>query len=196
MKYILSSHNEHQEPVVYWENGFNSQELDWLQSIARESKKTAEVGLTNGAVVPSKRRSQVSWLSVTNETRWVYEKLSHIVSTINAQYFRYDLSGFGEDIQMTNYNSNEHGMYGWHVDYGRETSEPCRKLSIVLQLSDPSEYEGGNIQFKVFSDEVITARKQRGLILAFPSWTIHQVTPVTSGNRQSLVSWITGPAFK
>ena len=85
-------------------------------------------------------------------------------------------------------------MYGWHLDYGGNGT-PSRKLSMVLQLTDPSQYEGGNLQLMT-SGEPITVRKQRGLVVVFPSYVLHQVTPVTNGNRQSLVSWITGPTFK
>jgi PKHD-type hydroxylase len=83
-------------------------------------------------------------------------------------------------------------MYAWHQDYGSQIS---RKLSLVLQLTDPSRYEGGNLQ-TMTSQDVNTVRKQRGLITAFPSFTLHQVTPVTQGSRQSMVAWVSGPAFK
>ena len=140
------------------------------------------------------RRSQVSWLNKTQDTAWVYEKLAHIASSLNAQYYRFDLTGFGEALQLTNYNQSEHGMYSWHVDYGGNIA-PSRKLSLVLQLTDPGQYEGGNLQIHT-GGEPQTVRKQRGLLAAFPSYVLHQVTPVTSGSRQSLVAWITGPAFK
>ena len=116
------------------------------------------------------------------------------MSSLNAQFFRLDLTGFGEPVQLTNYDQSDHGMYGWHQDYGGRVA-PSRKLSIVLQLTDPSRYEGGNLQI-LTSGEPQNIRKQRGLITAFPSYTLHQVTPVTQGSRQSLVAWITGPAFK
>ena len=66
---------------------------------------------------------------------------------------------------------------------------------MVVLLSDPSEFDGGNLQIRV-SDEEINIPKKRGLIIAFPSWATHQVAPVTKGNRQSLVVWIHGPAFR
>jgi len=138
------------------------------------------------------RRSQISWLNKNQDTTWVFEKLGHIASSLNAQYFRLDLTGFGESLQLTNYDQSEQGMYGWHQDYGGMTS---RKLSLVLQLTDPSQYEGGNLQV-LTSGQPKTVRKQRGLVAAFPSYVLHQVTPVTSGSRQSLVAWVTGPAFK
>ena len=70
-----------------------------------------------------------------------------------------------------------------------------RKLSMVLQLSDPSEYEGGELQI-LTSKEPTSMQKKRGIITVFPAWTLHQVTPVIKGTRQTLVAWISGPAFK
>jgi PKHD-type hydroxylase len=68
---------------------------------------------------------------------------------------------------------------------------------MAMQLTDPSEYEGGNLQvLPTGKTEPQNVRKQRGLIAIFPSYVLHQVTPVTQGSRQSLVAWITGPAFR
>lgn len=195
MQYMLTPYSENQEPFAWWEGAFTDQELNWLQQKAREANQKAQVGGGNGGGVnPEVRRSDLNWMPNTPETTWVFEKLAHVVSSLNSQYFRFDLTGFGEHIQLTHYDSSEHGMYGWHVDFGK--TGPSRKLSIVMQLSDPSEYEGGNLELQPHGKEVIKIKKQRGLVVAFPSWTLHQVTPVTQGNRQSLVSWITGPAFK
>ena len=111
---------------------------------------------------------------------------------MNAQHFRFDLTGFGETLQLTNYDQSENGMYGWHQDYGGGIS---RKLSMAVQLTDPAEYEGGNLQVMTAANPQ-NIRKQRGLIAIFPSYVLHQVTPVTQGSRQSLVAWVSGPAFK
>jgi len=123
----------------------------------------------------------------------VFERLAGVVSKINAQHFRFDLTGFGEALQLTNYDQAENGMYGWHQDCGG--GGVSRKLSMAMQLTDPIEYEGGDLQ--VFtSGEPASIRKKRGLITIFPSYTVHQVTPVIRGSRQSLVAWVSGPAFK
>jgi PKHD-type hydroxylase len=71
----------------------------------------------------------------------------------------------------------------------------ARKLSLVLQLSDPSEYEGGELQTMSGPNHCAVDR-QKGLIAAFPSYMLHRVTPVTKGTRYSLVVWICGPSFK
>lgn len=195
MQHVLTPYAMPVEPFAWWDGAFTDQELDWLQDKAIRAEQQAQVG---GNPQPDDlnqiRRSKVSWLNKNQDNAWVFEKLSNVVSSLNAQYFRLDLTGFGEPVQLTNYDQSDHGMYGWHQDYGGKIS-PSRKLSIVLQLTDPSRYEGGNLQI-LTSGEPQNIRKQRGLIAAFPSYTLHQVTPVTQGSRQSLVAWITGPAFK
>jgi PKHD-type hydroxylase len=70
-----------------------------------------------------------------------------------------------------------------------------RKLSITVQLSDPSEYEGGELQFMI-NQHIITAPKEKGTAIIFPSFALHRVTPVTKGARKSIVGWIGGPPYK
>lgn len=195
MQYLLTPYSELVEPFVWWEGAFTEQELDWLQAQAVNANERAQVGGNpQGAELAKIRRSNISWLHNNQESEWVFKKLAHVASSLNSQFYRFDLTGFGEPLQLTNYDQSEHGMYGWHVDYGGKRSV-SRKLSMVLQLTDPSQYEGGNLQIMT-SAEPQNAKKQRGLIVVFPAYTLHQVTPVTQGSRQSLVAWISGPSFK
>jgi len=193
VQHLLTPYSTQIEPWAWWEGAFTERELDLLQTKAKNAEQNAQVGGGDkGAVNPNVRRSQVSWLNNTPETAWVFQKLAHVVSELNAKYYQFDLTGFGEHLQLTNYDQAEHGMYGWHQDYGGGIS---RKLSMTVQLTDSVEYEGGN--FEIFSaSEPQILRKQRGLILVFPSYMLHQVTPVTKGSRQSLVAWVSGPKFK
>ena len=192
MQYLLTPHALSIEPWAWWDGVFTEQELNWLQEKARQAEINARVGGSPG-VNPDVRRSQISWLLNTPDASWVFEKLADVCSKVNSKYFRFDLTGFGEPLQLTNYEESENGMYGWHVDYN--SGSISRKLSVVVQLTDPSEYEGGNLQV-LSGSQPENIRKQRGLVAFFPSYTLHQVTPVTSGNRQSLVAWVSGPAFK
>lgn len=197
MQHILTPYARAQEPFAWWEGAFNEQQLNWLQQQARNWQQKAAVGGGGeGVTDPNIRRAGLNWMPNTPDTQWVFETLGHAVSSLNSQFFGFDLTGFGEQIQLTNYNSSEQGMYGWHVDMGPHTTSPCRKLSLVCQLSDPVEYEGGVLELQPHGKDVVKMRKQRGLIVVFPSWTLHQVTPVTQGDRQSLVAWISGPPFK
>lgn len=178
-----------------WEDGFTKEELDWIQSEARKADSSPFVGKKDGSISSdsSVRRSNIKWLSCIDDTMWLYEKLAHFVSSINSTYFRFDLTGMGEPLQLSNYQEKDNGAYGWHQDIG--ITGVSRKLSVVLQLSDACEYEGGNLQIRT-NGEPETITKQRGTVIVFPSYMVHQVTPVLSGSRQSLVSWVSGPQFR
>ena len=71
-----------------------------------------------------------------------------------------------------------------------------RKLSFVLQLSDPDDYEGGNLQLLDEGGKSYIAPRQRGTMILFDSRTQHRVLKVTKGCRKSLVGWTVGPRWK
>jgi len=193
MQHLLPPYTKKIEPFAWWENAFTDQELDWLQQKAKEAAKEAEVGGPHGGEVNEKiRRSELNWVE-KNQCPWVFERLANIAMRLNADHFGFELTGFGEAIQLTNYHEARQGTYTWHQDFG--SSGISRKLSMVLQLSDPSEYEGGELQILTRKEPTII-QKKRGYITVFPAWTLHQVTPVIKGTRQTLVAWISGPAFK
>jgi PKHD-type hydroxylase len=192
--YVIPPQVKETHAYMQWDNCFFEEELDLLQDIAKGANQNATVGNS----VESKedlsvRRSVLSWLTPTDSNLWVYQKLSGIVSRMNADSYNFDLTGFGEDIQLASYGEDRQGMYSWHKDMLEQGIS--RKLSLVLQLSNPDDYEGGELQILDRKDPM-TVEKKRGKICIFPSWTLHQVTPVTKGNRQSLVAWVSGPPFK
>ena len=96
-----------------------------------------------------------------------------------------------EKIQYAEYHDADQGFYDWHIDVTPTKSR--RKLSIVVQLSDPSEYDGGELQIQTGLLEPVTIGKTKGLAVVFPTYLLHRVTPVTRGVRRSLVCWIDGP---
>lgn len=195
MEYLITPYAEEMEPYAWWDNGFTEAELDLLQKMAVSSKTQAQVnGSPDADTLANIRRSKVSWIHHNSEFNWVYKKLAHITASLNSQFYRFDIAGFSEPLQLTNYDHSEQGTYVWHRDSGGKRTI-CRKLSLVLQLSKPEEYEGGQLQLMV-SAAPINVQKKRGLLVVFPSYTMHQVTPVVGGSRQSLVVWTAGPAFK
>lgn len=194
MQHLLTPHANNREIMAWWEGAFSDEQLNWLQQKAKEATTDAQVGSSIGGVVDANiRRSELNWLEKTEETAWVFSTLGHVVSSLNAAHFGFDLTGFGEALQLTNYHEAKQGTYKWHQDFGK--TGPCRKLSLVVQLSHPFEYEGGILELMT-SGSPQAIEKKRGLITVFPSWTLHQVTPVVRGTRQTLVAWICGPDFK
>jgi PKHD-type hydroxylase len=139
------------------------------------------------------RITQVGWIEHKPETDAFYQRFSHVVRHINAEVYRFDITGL-ENLQYTVYHGSEGGHYDWHIDYGAHNPRP-RKISLTVQLSEPTAYEGGELQFRA-GPQTGTAPKRRGTIVAFPSFFLHRVTPVTSGIRKSLVIWAAGPEFR
>jgi PKHD-type hydroxylase len=123
-----------------------------------------------------------------------YSPVGCIMSThlleINKHQWNYDISGI-QEIQIGHYE--EGGHYDWHPDtMTPDENNMQRKLSAVLMLSDPNDYEGGLLEIK---DAELPKLKQ-GSIVVFPSPLIHRVTKVTKGNRFTAVAWAVGPAFR
>jgi len=140
------------------------------------------------------RRSFTSWIYQNEHTSWIYQRLTVLIQQNNSQFFNFDLTMI-ETLQFTYYSSEENGCYKAHVDTNCWQLPHNRKLSIVVQLSDPEEYEGGDLKLYT-SYEPIFIKKEKGMVATFPSYTLHEVSPVTKGERYSLVAWVNGPAFR
>lgn len=184
-----------EETFATWNNGFSEDNLKKIIEIGEKyTKEEATIGGQKpGQDISRIRQSEVSWIDFNNETSWLYDELAYIVRQLNGQFFEFDLYGFVEHFQYTVYRPDgDH--YDWHMDKGVKSNSP-RKLSIVLQLSDPSEYDGGELELFTQVNPVVI-KKEKGLICAFPSWIMHRVTPVTRGTRRTLVVWVAGPKFR
>ncbi len=133
----------------------------------------------------SRRITRLAAIGHSDETLWIYERLLRVVNVLN-QRFQYKLGSFAELIQYMVYNADEGSHFAWHADTGPTVN---RKLSLTIQLTDPAEYQGCELQFQ-HGDKVGTAPKQQGMLIAFPSSAMHRVTPITAGTRRALVAWI------
>jgi len=175
----------------------------YSQSNGKMSKKD----LNN---MQKKRKSDIVWMN----DRWIYKEIHPYIHEANRNAgwnFEWDWS---ESCQFTKYGVGQY--YGWHCDSWdtpyNKPDEPqshgkIRKLSVTISLNDPTEYEGGNLEFD-FRNQVDWERNKkkaiksceeirpRGSIIVFPSFCWHRVAPVTSGTRYSLVIWNLGRPFK
>ena len=138
----------------------------------------------------SARIGHVAWIDPGPETLWVYQRLATIVTWVN-QAFQFELLGFADALQYAQYGPGN--KFDWHEDIGAGAASN-RKLSITVQLSDESAYEGGDLQF--LSVPELTVPKARGTAILFPAYLAHRVSDVTSGLRCSLVGWAAGVPFR
>lgn len=139
------------------------------------------------------RRSHVVFIKKRASTRWLYSRIMELAEEINRRFFCVDISSIEGNIQLARYDASELGFYNWHTDFSRNA--PRRKISVSIQLSHPQEYEGGDLEL-FFSGEPYQCDKERGDFIAFPSFMLHRVTPVTRGTRWSLVAWISGSRWR
>tara|TARA_R110000796_G_scaffold76044_2_gene170175 strand:+ start:1863 stop:2528 length:666 start_codon:yes stop_codon:yes gene_type:complete len=156
-----------------------------------------------------KRNSDVVWLSDS----WIYKEIQPYIHKANKSAgwnFEWDHS---EMCQFTKYKHNQY--YDWHCDsWDKAYDNPgnidhgkIRKLSVTCQLTDGSEYKGGELEFD-FRNYEPHAREEnkhlisvkeilpKGSIVVFPSFLWHRVKPVVEGTRYSLVLWNIGYPFK
>jgi PKHD-type hydroxylase len=147
------------------------------------------------------RDSTAAWLPPGPDTAWIYQRLADVVDRANRAY-GFELTAFEEDLQFTSYDRRG-SHYTWHQD-GLDAPVSHRKLSVVVQLSDPVDYRGADLEFlEVSEDYDRSARaaylarvRARGTAVVFPSFEFHRVLPLRSGVRHSLVAWVGGPPFR
>jgi PKHD-type hydroxylase len=160
----------------------------------KQNKKIAEVGNEN--INKEIRKNKIVWFGEKDiSLKWVMDKIANIVFNQNNNLYKFDLYGLTEDLQFTIYDTIDDG-YKWHYDSGGAS---VRKLSLSIQLSDPKDYEGCELEFieSASADkEAKETLKPQGTLVLFPSYLAHRVTPLTQGTRYSLVTWVGGPKFK
>lgn len=180
--------------LTTWQIIPNAFSVEECQSLINSKFKLTS-GMVEGGNL-SKRRSQIYWIPKTTEWIGIYESIMKMVGQVNKECFDFDITSLHENIQFTEYHESYQGHYDWHLDIGWDVPNSNRKLSVVVQLSDPSEYEGGDLQFQTGGEDYQVADKKQGACIIFPSYLRHRVTPVTRGCRRSLVTWITGSPFR
>ncbi len=178
--------------------------------------KPGKVATENGFDVnTSKRSDKIAIIPHHTDTKWLYDELWEIVLEINRQNWGYNIEAL-EELQYSQYFKDH--FFGWHRDtidtVGRlsKSNRPdlTRKISLSIQLSDPTEYSGGVLELnqnemgdpetpdtsdpKTRSGEIDIREMaaSRGSIIAFPSIIRHRVSPIRHGCRKALVAWVGG----
>ena len=158
-------------------------------------KEEAGVGMgrpEGSAVNREKRITTISWIPF-KEMPEMYRDIEKHMLQANNNHFGFEGMRLTEPGQFTHYHTG--GFYGWHMDNDvvGNHQPPVRKISMTLLLSDPSTFEGGELEFMTKGR---SAKLQQGQAIFFASWLQHRVKPLTRGERKSLVMWFGGPPFK
>ena len=145
-------------PYVYASNVFTEEQLDSIEELGEDVVEYNE----------SYRKSLVTTIPDNPNTGWMFNLLSRVVHQLNCEYYRFNLSVL-DTIQYAFYDSNSGGKYDWHHDYN-EGPSPARKLTVIVQLSDPSDYEGGELVLFRANEIVCTEFNKPGCAIIFPSF--------------------------
>lgn len=145
-----------------------------------------------GSVQPS-IRSVLSQPVRTRADGWPLSAVLEGIASVNDEGYRFDLTGFvpHDEPSVLRYEASLNDHFRPHRDAGPTTA--TRKLSCVVQLTNPTQYRGGAL---VFADENFQGALDQGSMIVFPSFLVHQVTPMVEGLRHAIVCWAHGPTFR
>jgi len=159
----------------------------------------AKLGVDGSVEVNNYRKSKIRFIQKDDPNfTFLFDELWKMALQSNDEWFGFHISKITY-IQLAEYDASYQGEYKKHNDVFWLNNDPYyhRKLTAVIQLTDPSSYEGGN--FELFglnqypnSEDV----RKKGTVFFFPSFLEHQATPVTKGTRYSLAAWFDGPKWR
>lgn len=145
------------------------------------------------------RRSKVSFI---NSSDWRFNKLFDTLwktqIQANLDFFNFHITRLNF-VQFAEYDSSYKGEYKEHHDvfWLNDDPEYHRKLSCVIQLSDPSTYDGGNFEITEANPAPDPNElRDQGSLIFFPSFLRHRANPVTRGTRYSITAWFEGPKWR
>ncbi|MEQ8666491.1 MAG: 2OG-Fe(II) oxygenase [Rhodospirillales bacterium] len=176
---------------VVIENAFSPDECERLRT-AFAALGAREGGLVAGRFDTEVRQSALVWLPEGGEFEWVTRRMARLAADANRDVFRFALDGLEEQLQLACYGPGH--FYNWHIDRGRGTLAGRRKITLSVQLTDPEDYVGGELELNA-DGHPLQAPSDQGTMVAFAAHTLHRVAPVITGNRLALVAWVHGPDF-
>jgi PKHD-type hydroxylase len=182
----------------YWyKQGFTKEELDKIYNNVAQLpfEKATILGEDNTEAIKAIRSSSIKWIPKDQNWQWLYDKLMNMALEANNSLWHFDLISVDEKIQYTEYYDNADGHYTWHQDIGGGSASR-RKVSITVQLSDPEEYQGGDLEMWQGGEAVVKSERGAGVVFIFPSYMMHRVTKVTKGTRRSFVLWVGGQHYR
>lgn len=190
----INKYNGELRCFAHWDRAFSEEEVEKIREI--EELQTFQKGTVGSYRSQDEllkaRDSDVFFMNHDENTDWLYQKISTMIGTVNRDHFLYDVDDFGP-MQYTKYNVNGHYTWHWDVFFGWRKNQ--RKISVVIMLNSPDDYEGGEFEIVTNGNlnDIQQIKPLKGDALFFASWMPHRVLPVSSGERNTLVTWVTGP---
>jgi len=176
-----------QSEYCWLPNGFTNDEVMWIDNLKNLYPYDMNSLNTN---INEKRKSRIRYIPHDDRSSWIYDKLKTIVTEANKTW-NFDLYSVIDSLQHNEYSLGDHCEP--HMDIKLGTN--YRKISIIVQLSDSSEYDGGDLELWT-EDGFEIVHREKGCVFIFPSFLLHGVTPITRGIRKSLVFYAGGGPYR
>lgn len=178
--------------IFHYENWFKPEECKEIIAYALSLPCSKGSVMSGASSIHHKMREcEIRWLNRSDY------KLASLCSRIDHLYTDAQINEFGmrdmfgyNEMQFTTYCGSDKSHYDFHVDNGTPKKGGDRRLSMVILLSDPSEFEGGQFEMKPRANPSFLTKQ--GDVLFFKSDIEHRVLPVTEGTRHSIVVWFYG----
>jgi PKHD-type hydroxylase len=184
----------------YFKSIFTADECDYiLREGLKMPSQRAVMGSDNAIKDESYRRSDIRFIRKQDtQFEFLFDKMWKLALQANEDWFNFHITKL-DYMQLAEYSSEEQGEYKTHQDVFWMNNDPFyhRKLTCVVQLTEPSEYEGGDFGlYDVKEAPNVEEIRQRGTAIFIPSFVFHSASPVTKGNRHSLAIWFDGPKWR
>ena len=191
-------------------NFISNERCDELKKDIIESEQVVEGGVGGedgrNAIIPEIRKTTEWYLcdqptyearpdKTNKDWKWLQNKMFQMANIVNDNVFHFEIKGCDNELKLIKYQDG--GFYGWHTDFNAGHCS-VRKLVGIIQLTDPSEYEGGDVQFGIQDKDIkewYSMEKSKGSLTLFPAFLCHNVTPVTKGTRYVIQELFIGDHF-
>jgi predicted 2-oxoglutarate/Fe(II)-dependent dioxygenase YbiX len=169
-------------------NLFSKDECDQILSTCIEELWLPSTVIGNSEFHQSKRQK------LRGDTAgFPFLNIRDITKSANTEIYDFNLMGIiDQDFpQVFAYSKNDY--YKMHIELN--PMAPSRKITFIINLSDPATYQGGDVRF-LNIDTSNSGVSDQGSCLIFPSFVPYEISPVTEGVKNVIVGHIHGALFK
>jgi PKHD-type hydroxylase len=184
----------------YYKKRFSKEQCDFiLEEGLKLPAQDATLGVGGESQDNSYRRSKIRFIQQSDSKfQFLFDDIWKMGIEANANWFNFHITRL-TFIQLAEYDEAYQGEYKKHHDVFWMNNDPFyhRKLTCVIQLTNPSEYDGGD--FEIFNEQDKPNKeeiREQGSVIFIPSFVEHQATPVIKGKRHSLAVWFEGPKWR
>jgi len=184
----------------YFKSRLTKQQCDYiLEEGLKLPAQKGQMGVSDSIVNENYRKSDIRFIHQQQRFDFLFDDIWKMAIQANHDFFNFHITRLSF-IQLAEYSSDVQGEYKKHHDVFWMNGDPHfhRKLTCVIQLSDPTSYDGGDFEMYDLCQDSPNKDdiRQQGTVIFLPSFVLHAALPVTRGVRHSLAVWIEGPKWR